>query len=290
MQRLANRVGIDARLALAALLWQATCYTLGGTCLPQRRGRSFHQEMSQQVHASAAPVVLPAQTELAVPRPSFTLWQRFQILVATWLGYFAVLLIGRSLRWETFGWGHWEAVRQAGKGMVYTCWHRQIFAGTWFWRQRGIVAMASQNFDGEYIARILEKLGYGVARGSSSRGARKALAEMIRWHRQGHDTVFTIDGPRGPRFVAKTGSVQLAKATGAAIVCFHAAVRPAWVFRKSWDQTEFPLPFSRAALFVAPAIFVPRDADQAAQAAKLQQVQAALDGLRRGAKRWQEER
>ena len=147
--------------------------------------------------------------------------------------------------------------------------------------------MASQNFDGEYITRILLKHGYGAARGSSSRGAWKALAEMIRCHRQGLDTVFTIDGPRGPRFVAKPGSVQLAKATGAAILCFHAAVRRALVFRKSWDLTEFPFPFTRAAMFIAPPIVVPRDADRAEQTRKLQQVQATLDDLRLRAERWQ---
>ena len=110
---------------------------------------------------------------------------------------------------------------------------------------------------------------------------------MVRCHRKGLETVFTIDGPRGPRFVAKPGSVQLAKATGAAIVCFHSAVRPSLVFQKSWDRTEFPFPFSRAAMFVAPAIFVPRDADRAEQARKLRQVQAALDELRTRAEQWQ---
>ncbi|MGD1100762.1 MAG: lysophospholipid acyltransferase family protein [Terriglobia bacterium] len=227
------------------------------------------------------------QLRLKANSRTFTRWQRMQIFVATWLGYFAVLLIGRSLRWEIFGWGNWEAARQMGKGLVYTCWHREIFAGSWFWRKRGIVVMASQNFDGEYITRILLKHGYGAARGSSSRGAWKALAEMIRCHRQGLDTVFTIDGPRGPRFVAKPGSVQLAKATGAAILCFHAAVRRALVFRKSWDLTEFPFPFTRAAMFIAPPIVVPRDADRAEQTRKLQQVQATLDDLRLRAERWQ---
>jgi lysophospholipid acyltransferase (LPLAT)-like uncharacterized protein len=222
----------------------------------------------------------------ANPRP-FTPWQRVQIFVATWVGYFALLLIGRSLRWETFGWGNWESARQMGKGLVYTCWHREIFAGSWFWRKLGIVVMASQNFDGEYITRILQKHGYGAARGSSSRGGGKALVEMIRCHREGLDTVLTIDGPRGPRFVAKAGSVQLAKATGAAILCFHAAVRHAFVFRKSWDLTELPLPFTRAAMFVAPPIFVPHDADRAEQARKLQQVQSTLDELRGRAEEWQ---
>jgi lysophospholipid acyltransferase (LPLAT)-like uncharacterized protein len=227
-----------------------------------------------------------SQLRLKASPRTFTRWQRVQIFLATWMGYFTVLLVGRSLRWEIFGWGNWETARQMGKGLIYTCWHREIFAGTWFWRKRGIVAMASQNFDGEYITRILQKLGYGAARGSSSRGGGKALAEMIRCHRQGLDTVFTIDGPRGPRFVAKPGSVQLAKATGAAILCFHAAVRRAWVFRKSWDQTEFPFPFTRAAMFVAPPIVVPHNADRAEQARKLQQVQATLDELRKRAEQW----
>jgi len=260
--------------------------------VPRENGHSSsmaNQGSKPREQAQAGEPASSDDTQLrlnASPR-TFTPWQNFQIFLATWLGYFALLLVGRSLRWETFGWGNWESARQMGNGIVFSCWHRQIFAGTWFWRKRGIVAMASQNFDGEYITRILEKNGYGVARGSSSRGGAKALVEMVRCHRQGLDTVFTIDGPRGPRFVAKLGSVQLAKATGAAIVCFHAAVRPALVFRKSWDQTEFPYPFSRAAMFVAPAIFVPRDADRAEQARKLRQVQDALDELRQRAEQWQ---
>jgi hypothetical protein len=229
-----------------------------------------------------------AQPDLLSAEPRrFTLWQRLQIFVATWVGYVAVLLIGRSLRWEVFGWGNWESARRLGKGLIYTCWHREIFAGTWFWRKRGIVAMASQNFDGEYITRILRKHGYGAARGSSSRGAEKAFVEMVRCHRRGLDTVLTIDGPRGPRFVAKPGSVHLARATGAAILCFHAAVRHTFVFRKSWDLTEFPLPFSRAAMFIAPPILVPHEADRAEQARKLQQVQSTLDELRARAEQWQ---
>jgi len=228
-----------------------------------------------------------SQLHLQASPRGFTRWQRVQILLATWIGYFALLLIGRSLRWETFGWGNWESARQMGKGLVYTCWHREIFAGSWFWRKRGIVVMASQNFDGEYITRILQKHGYGAARGSSSRGGGKALAEMIQCLRQGLDAVLTIDGPRGPRFVAKPGSVQLAKATGAAILCFHAAVRHAFVFRKSWDLTEFPFPFTRAAMFVAPPIFIPQDANRAEQARKLQQVQSTLDELRSRAEKWQ---
>ncbi|MBZ5545763.1 MAG: lysophospholipid acyltransferase family protein, partial [Acidobacteriia bacterium] len=171
-------------------------------------------------------------------------------------------------------------------GLIYTFWHREIFAATWFWRKRGIVVMTSQNFDGEYIARIIRWHGYGAARGSSSRGAGRALVEMARCLSNGVDSAFTIDGPRGPRYVAKRGSVILSRASGAAILCFHIAVRKAYVFDKTWDQTQFPYPFSKAAVFIAPPIAVSEGADDAQQERKQQEVQRALDELRRRGEEW----
>lgn len=216
----------------------------------------------------------------------FSLWQRAQISAITGVGYLATALIGKSLRWEIMGWENWESARRLGKGLIYTFWHREICAATWFWRKRGIVVMTSQNFDGEYIARIIRKHGYGAARGSSSRGARRALVEMIRSLKQGRDSAFTIDGPRGPRFVAKQGSVILARATGAAILCFHIAPRRAYVFHKSWDLFQLPRPFTRAAVFIAPPILVPENADETEQAQKLREVQSTLEGLQQQGNEW----
>ncbi|HEV2245342.1 MAG TPA: lysophospholipid acyltransferase family protein [Terriglobia bacterium] len=216
----------------------------------------------------------------------FTRWQRFQILVASSMGYFAVLLIGRTLRWHVEGWENWEAASRAGKGIIYTFWHREIFSACWFWRRRGIVVMTSQNFDGEYIARIIEMHGYGASRGSSSRGAGRALAEMAQCLRSGRDAAFTIDGPRGPRFVAKRGSVILSHLTGASILCFHIALKSAYVFHKTWDQTQFPHLFSRAAIFIAPPIVVAEGADEAEQNRNQEEVQKALDELRRRGEAW----
>ncbi len=197
--------------------------------------------------------------ELAENPREFTWWQQFQIFIASLTGYLAVLVVGRTLRWHVEGWENWEAANRAGKGTIYTFWHREIFSACWFWRRRGIVVMTSQNFDGEYIARIIQMHGYGASRGSSSRGAGRSLAEMARCLRSGRDAAFTIDGPRGPRFVAKRGSVILSRSTGAAILCFHVALKKAYVFAKTWDQTQFPYPFSRAAIFIAPPILVPDD-------------------------------
>jgi hypothetical protein len=216
----------------------------------------------------------------------FRFWERVQLCLASWVGYLAVLLIGRSLRWEVYGWENWEAAKQRGQGLIYTFWHREIFSACWFWRKRGIVVMTSRNFDGEYIARIIQMHGYGAARGSSTHGASRALTEMIECLRKGRDAAFTIDGPRGPRYVAKRGSVMLSKATRAAILCFHVALRRAYVFRRTWDLTQFPHPFSRAAVFIGPPIVVSPQASEEEQASKLKQVQKSLDELRRQGEEW----
>jgi lysophospholipid acyltransferase (LPLAT)-like uncharacterized protein len=245
------------------------------------------QENSPRVSPIGAPDPRPANLDELTGTPRrFTLWQRFQIFAATWVGYLLTLIIGWTLRWEAVGWENWEEARNAGRGLIYTFWHREICGATWFWRKRGIVVMTSQNFDGEYIARIIRKHGYGAARGSSTRGAGRALAEMTRCLRQGRDAAFTIDGPRGPRFVAKQGSVILARATGAAILCFHVEPRHAYVFRKSWDLFQIPYPFSRTALLIAPAIFVSAEIDSAEQAEKLKEVQSTLEELQRRGEAW----
>ncbi len=219
----------------------------------------------------------------ARPR-DFSPWQKVQIFLASWAGTAACSLVGRSLRWEVYGWENWKAARKIGPGIIYAFWHREIFPATWFWRNRGIVVMTSQNFDGEYIARIIRRHGFGAARGSSSRGAIRAFAELKDALESGRDVAFTTDGPRGPRFVAKPGAVLLAKLTGAPIFCFHIAVARGHVFQKSWDLHKIPYPFSRAAVFMAPPIVVPREAAQRDR--KLAEFQAALDTLQKRGEEW----
>ena len=229
---------------------------------------------------------LPIQQPPNQPK-ELTRLQRLEVRVLGWLAAWVVRLIGSSLRWEVRGWENWEAAQKLDKRLVYVFWHSEIFAATWFWRKRGIVVMSGYNFDARFTANVIGRHGYEIARGSASRGGIRALVGMVRAIQRGHDTAFTIDGPRGPRYVAKAGAVMLAKASGAAILCFHIRPARAWVFRKSWDHTEIPRPFSRAIIFIAPPIIVAQDASDAEQAAKLQEVQVALDGLVREGDEWQ---
>ena len=232
----------------------------------------------------------PSRSKAEAASKEITRLQRLEIRVFGWLAAWIVRLIGASLRWEVHGWENWQAADALGKRVVYAFWHHEIFAATWFWRKRGIVVMSGYNFDARFTAQVIQKLGYEIARGSASRGAARALVGMVRAVQRGHDAAFTIDGPRGPRFVAKPGAVMVAKATGAAVLCFH--IRPArsWVFSKSWDGTEIPRPFTRIAAFIAPPVLVPPDADEAGQARKVQEVQATLNGLVRQGDEWRANR
>ena len=93
-------------------------------------------------------------------------------------------------------------------------WHGRILPATYYFRRRGIVVITSENFDGEWIAGIIERFGYGTARGSTSRGARRALLQLRRDMAAGKPAGFTVDGPRGPACVAQAGAAWLSKATG----------------------------------------------------------------------------
>ena len=142
-------------------------------------------------------------------------------------------------------------------------WHGRILPATYYFRGRGIVVITSENFDGEWIAGIIERFGYGTSRGSTSRGALRALLQLKRDMAAGLPAGFTVDGPRGPARVSQPGAVWLAKATGNPILPFHLEADRHWTLR-SWDRTQIPKPFSTVALVVGEPFDVAADADAAA--------------------------
>ena len=188
--------------------------------------------------------------------------KRLEAAVISAAGYRLAATLGSTLRWRTEGLEHYEAIVQEGRQPVMAFWHGRILPATYFWRRRSIVVITSENFDGEWIAGIIERFGYGTARGSTSRGARKALLQMTRDMAAGKPAAFTIDGPRGPAQVAQAGAVWLSKATGNPVLPFHIEARRHWTLR-SWDRTQIPRPFSAVALAIGEPIQVAADADEA---------------------------
>jgi hypothetical protein len=220
----------------------------------------------------------PARADRFADLSGYSLKQRLIIRAADISFYVLINVIGRTVRFSVEGREHLEAAAAGDRQPIYTCWHNRVFLSTYFFRRRGIVVMTSRSFDGEYIARFIQRFGYGASRGSSSRGAVGALVEMIKLVRQGRPAGFMIDGPRGPRHVAKMGAVLLAKKTGAAVLPFSVNAERYYA-APSWDGFQIPYPFTRARVLIAPPIRVPPDADEAALEAKRAELQRALDAL-----------
>lgn len=207
----------------------------------------------------------------------YTLRQRLVIWLVSSLGYWAIRLIGPTLRiTESIEEGGPENIHFDPAIMVF--WHRSVFPATYFYRKRGIAVMSSESFDGEYTAHMIWRFGFTTVRGSSTRGAVRALLGMHKVIDEGQSVAFTIDGPRGPLYVAKPGPVLLARNTGAPIYCFYIAVEKAWIL-KTWDQFMIPKPFSRAMVRVGKLIHVPRDTDSEVIAAYHAEMQSTLDRI-----------
>lgn len=204
--------------------------------------------------------------------------QRLEIAVIAGAGYRLISALGATLRWRTEGFEQFDRIREAGHQPIMAFWHGRILPATYYFRRRGIVVITSENFDGEWIARIIERFGFGTARGSTSRGGRKALLQLTRDIAAGKPAGFTVDGPRGPARVAQPGAVWLAKATGHPVLPFHLEAGRHWTLR-SWDRTQIPKPFATVSIVVGEPFYVPADADEAGVEAARQRLDERLHEL-----------
>jgi lysophospholipid acyltransferase (LPLAT)-like uncharacterized protein len=212
--------------------------------------------------------------------------RRIQIPIIAAVVYSMIRTLGPTLRYEVLGWHHAEEVYAAKRQCIWSFWHRVIIPIVWWYRSHGVVVMNTTAFDGQWTRKVIEWLGFGTAQGSSSRGGLRGLAVMARRIEEGKDCAFTIDGPRGPRYVAKPGPVMLARKTGAPIMVFHVGVDRGKTFTKTWDHFLLPMPFTRAVIFFAPPIYVPKDASVELMEAKHAEMQRELERVRDIAEDW----
>jgi lysophospholipid acyltransferase (LPLAT)-like uncharacterized protein len=204
--------------------------------------------------------------------------KRAQVAAIATLGYPIVRGLTATWRWKVSGAEHVDAITASGHQPILALWHGRILAATPYFQRRGIVAMASENFDGEWIARILGKFGYGAARGSTSRGGPAALRQLVR-DVKAHGVAFTLDGPRGPAEIAQPGAVWLAKATGQPLLPFHSEAASSWTLN-SWDRSQIPKPFTTVAMAIRQPIYIPRDADAQALNEARTTLEASLAAAR----------
>jgi lysophospholipid acyltransferase (LPLAT)-like uncharacterized protein len=206
-----------------------------------------------------------------------TLPRRLQARLIAFAAYPLLAVLCRTYRWRIDGPEHYQAVLDTGRQPILALWHGRILPGLHYFRNRGIVVITSQNFDGEWIAGILHKFGFGTARGSSSRGGARALVQLRRDLAIGRPAAFTVDGPRGPARVVQPGAVFLAGATGQPILPYHIESDRFWTL-KSWDRTQIPKPFATVALVIG-APMVVEDTQPGTLERRRTELQAALERL-----------
>jgi len=153
-----------------------------------------------------------------------------------------------------------EVARREGKRYIYAFFHEVMLFPAYYWAWPEMQILISDHRDGELITQVVKRLGFGVVRGSTTRGGARALREMTSRVDRGHLCV-TPDGPRGPRRHVHQGLAYLASRTGLPIVGAGMAFREPWR-AKSWDRFAVPRPFQVAACVTPKAVFVPPDADR----------------------------
>jgi len=207
---------------------------------------------------------------------SLTSAKRLQAAAIAAVGTPIIEALGATYHWREQGREHLEQVEREGRPPIFAFWHGRILAATLYFRDRGIVVITSENFDGEWIAGVIRRFGYGTARGSSSRGGVRALVQLRKDMSAGHPAAFTIDGPRGPARVAQPGAVWLAGATRNPIVPFHIEAARFWT-TKSWDRHQIPKPGSELAIAIGSPIEVDGTTDEKIEMCRL----TVEDSLRR---------
>lgn len=228
-----------------------------------------------------------SQPRPAPPRLETELSRRARYV---WAGRVGALLLRAWGRTWTLRWDLPDSVRRLereGEHLVYAFWHQHILALAYAYRWRRIVVMVSQHGDGESIAQIIHRLGFGTVRGSTTRGGTRAALELARLGRAGHPLGISPDGPRGPRQVCQPGGVLVAQRSGLPLVPLAVGMRGGRRL-DSWDRFEVPGIGARLLITAGEPVLVSPDLE-ARRAVEVWQprIQSALDAVEARAQDWE---
>ena len=185
-------------------------------------------------------------------------------------------LVGLSSRRIDLGREKLESLPKDTNAWIYAIWHTNVLFSPYLNRNQKVAVIISASRDGEFIARVVERLGNFAVRGSTSRGGISALKEMIGELKKGHPAAFTPDGPRGPAFKLQHGIIVAAQRSGAPIVPFHYECTRQWIAETSWDRHRIPKPFTTFVVSYGDPIFIPAELSQTEYEKTVQKVETAL--------------
>lgn len=185
----------------------------------------------------------------------------FRTRLVSRLGGGLLTSLMRTTRFERTGTEHYDAWIGSGRTAIYVLWHGRLLPCSYYHRDHGLATLISRHRDGDYIAGVVERWGFRVVRGSSSRGGVAALLQMVRLLKGGVPLAVTPDGPRGPRQKMKSGPLIAAQRVGVPLIPVTAGTDNAWWF-EGWDRFLVPKPFARIRLAYGEPMFVPAEAGE----------------------------
>jgi lysophospholipid acyltransferase (LPLAT)-like uncharacterized protein len=174
-------------------------------------------------------------------------WRSRAVLM---LGRGFLQVLSRTWRIRVINGEYVRELRRTGRPFIFALWHGQLLPLLWQHRREGVLILISEHRDGELVARTAQSLGYGLIRGSSTRGAERALISLVRELQSGHEVAITPDGPRGPAKTFAPGALVAAQRSDSFILPVAASADRAWRLR-SWDRFMIPKPFARVTVAYA---------------------------------------
>lgn len=175
--------------------------------------------------------------------------------------YYSIRLLNLTYRYEFLG---LESKKKAlalhpQKTFVYALWHQNLISAIFSHIGERFTMVISESKDGELVAVTCEKFGHLPTRGSSTRGGKKAMVEIVKNMKKGFPGAITVDGPKGPPQVVKPGIIEIARLCHCAILPLSPYAKTNWVFKKSWDQFRIPKPFSKIVVVIGEPIYINED-------------------------------
>jgi len=185
-----------------------------------------------------------------------SLKEKIFLSIVSVLGPLFILLLGKSLKIKWIGEENLKPIREKKGKVLYAFWHGRMLILSYSHRGKKVQVLISQHQDGEIIARIIERLGFGTVRGSSSHGGFKAVLQMANKAKNGYDLAITPDGPKGPPFQVQPGTAYIAQRSEIPILPITNSAEKVWTL-KSWDRFIIPKPFSKVVIIIGKPIYIP---------------------------------
>lgn len=175
--------------------------------------------------------------------------------------YYLIRMLNFTYRYEFVGRENKDIAKTNSpyKTFVYATWHQNLIGGIFSHIGEKFTMVISGSKDGELVSVTCEKFGHMPARGSSTRGGKNAMLEIVKFMKMGYPGAITVDGPKGPPHIVKPGVIEIARLCQCAILPLSPYPKNFWVIKKSWDQFRIPKPFSKIVVAIGEPIYIPEN-------------------------------